>query len=238
MGLKFARRKRRHLWLSILWRLGRLPWAPPRTRLKVFLNLHWLLGRLAHEEYHRVFGVGENKLKAGQIAFLDAHMPSGSVVVDAGCGEGDLAGAMAARGHEVVGVDHDPAVLAVARERYPFANLKFVEGDVREILTDDNDRPRVLVLTHVLEHLDEPGEFLVDVARRFHTIMIEVPDFEHSHLNRYREQLGLDLAYGDADHISEFDRRELAALIRNAGLRVVVAEFGQSVQRIWCERDS
>ena len=42
---------------------------------------------------------------------------SQSRVLDAGCGDGALACAVAARGAEVTGLDADPAMLAAARSR-------------------------------------------------------------------------------------------------------------------------
>ena len=44
----------------------------------------------------------------GEARLVDAMLPRGSRVLDAGCGEGRIGGHLAALGHEVVGVDVDP----------------------------------------------------------------------------------------------------------------------------------
>ena len=53
----------------------------------------------------------------GEAAYVDALLPRGARVLDAGCGTGRVAVELDRRGHVVVGVDNDPSMLAVARER-------------------------------------------------------------------------------------------------------------------------
>jgi len=66
---------------------------------------------------------------------------------------------------------------------------------------------------------------------------IEVPDFEASLHNRLRQLEDRDLIYLDEDHVSEFGRAELIALLEGAGLRVVASSLRLGVQRYWCEVD-
>lgn len=94
----------------------------------------------------------------------------------------------------------------------------------------------MLVLSHVLEHLDDPEAFLSRFSARFEFVYVEVPDFEASAHNLLREQFRLELSYADADHISEFGRSELEGVVRAAGLRIVDVERIHGVQRLWCEK--
>ena len=57
--------------------------------------------------------------RAGQLAatLSSLGVASGSMVVDAGCGSGRYAGALAARGFRVMGVDRSAALIEQARER-------------------------------------------------------------------------------------------------------------------------
>ena len=50
----------------------------------------------------------------GEAAYVDALLDRPGRVLDAGCGTGRVAVELARRGHEVVGVDNDPSMLAVA----------------------------------------------------------------------------------------------------------------------------
>jgi SAM-dependent methyltransferase len=64
----------------------------------------------------------------GEAALVDAYGPG--AVLDAGCGTGRVAIELDRRGHRVVGVDLDPAMLAVARQKAP--DLCWVEGDLAD----------------------------------------------------------------------------------------------------------
>jgi SAM-dependent methyltransferase len=52
-------------------------------------------------------------------------------VLDVPCGEGRIAGRLAARGCEVVGIDSSERFIALARERYP--EVAFERGDMRSL---------------------------------------------------------------------------------------------------------
>ena len=56
---------------------------------------------------------------AGEARLLDAMVVPGSRILDAGCGPGRVGAELAARGHVVVGVDVDPALIAAAKSSHP-----------------------------------------------------------------------------------------------------------------------
>ncbi|MFF0717989.1 class I SAM-dependent methyltransferase [Micromonospora sp. NPDC003816] len=56
---------------------------------------------------------------AGEARLLDALVPPGSRILDAGCGTGRVGAELAARGHTVVGVDADPVLVEAARADHP-----------------------------------------------------------------------------------------------------------------------
>ena len=68
----------------------------------------------------------------GEAAFVDAYGPGS--VLDAGCGTGRVAIELSRRGHPVVGVDADPAMLEEARRKAP--GLSWVEGDLSDPALD------------------------------------------------------------------------------------------------------
>lgn len=69
------------------------------------------------ERFRRLAADGSDL--GGEARLVDAVVPPGSRVLDAGCGTGRVAAVLHARGHQVVGVDADPVLIAAAREDHP-----------------------------------------------------------------------------------------------------------------------
>ena len=55
----------------------------------------------------------------GEARLIDAIVAPGSSILDAGCGQGRIAGALHRRGHRVIAVDIDPVLLAAASQDNP-----------------------------------------------------------------------------------------------------------------------
>jgi len=68
---------------------------------------------------------------AGEARFVDAMAPRGARILDAGCGPGRLGGYLASVGHDVVGVDVDPALIEAAEQDYP--GPRWLVGDLAEL---------------------------------------------------------------------------------------------------------
>ncbi|MFC1575195.1 methyltransferase domain-containing protein [Gemmatimonadota bacterium] len=233
--MSFPRRKERRLWLSAIYRLSRLPFASGRMKLRVFLDAEWFFARAAHEQFTRLVPPEENPFKLDQARFLSGSIPPGATILDLGCGYGHLAAYLSKTAGRVVAVDHNEEVLAQASRLHEQKGLEFRVGSAQAFLETEVEGFDVLVLSHVLEHLDDPGSFLARFVSRFRFVFIEVPDFDHSYLNLYREHFGVEDAYTDEDHISEFGREELRELVEGAGLAILRREYRVGVQRLWCE---
>lgn len=66
---------------------------------------------------------------------LLAHVPVGGAVLDLGCGSGDpIAAYLLEQGRAVTGVDFSPAMLEIARRRFPAAC--WIEADMRALELD------------------------------------------------------------------------------------------------------
>lgn len=61
----------------------------------------------------------EGKDLHGEARFVDAMVPRGARILDAGCGPGRVGGRLAVIGHDVVGVDLDPELIAAAEHDHP-----------------------------------------------------------------------------------------------------------------------
>ncbi len=72
---------------------------------------------------------------AGEARMIDAMVPRGARILDAGCGPGRVGGHLAAAGHEVVGVDLDPVLIAAAEQDWPGAT--WLVGDLADLALPD-----------------------------------------------------------------------------------------------------
>ncbi|MGW4466232.1 class I SAM-dependent methyltransferase [Micromonospora sp. NPDC004704] len=68
---------------------------------------------------------------AGEARLVDAIVAPGARILDAGCGTGRVAAALAVRGHRVVGVDADPLLIDAARVDHP--ELTLLVADLAEL---------------------------------------------------------------------------------------------------------
>jgi len=67
----------------------------------------------------------------GEARLVDAMLPRSARILDAGCGFGRVGGFLAEVGHEVVGVDVDPVLIAAAEADHP--GPRWLVGDLAEL---------------------------------------------------------------------------------------------------------
>jgi ubiquinone/menaquinone biosynthesis C-methylase UbiE len=234
MGIKTPRQKPRTFLLSFLYRLQRILPLSHTVKLKLFLNLEWIFNRLSHETSFKVYTPENHPVRQFSKKFLFDNLDPSSSVLDLGCHEGDLSFIIAQKAKQVVGIDYNKNAIELAQKNYKKDNLKFYNREAFEFLNENTTQFDTLILSHILEHLDDPKDFLMRFKGFFKKIYIEVPDFDRYYLNHYRKDLHLDLIYSDIDHISEFDRDELRSLLEECSVKIEKEEYRYGVQKLWC----
>jgi SAM-dependent methyltransferase len=99
---------------------------------------------------------------AGEARMIDAMVPRGSQILDAGCGTGRVGGFLAAAGHDVVGVDLDSALIEAAQQDHQ--GPRWLVGDLSEL--DLADRFEVIVCAGNVMTFAAPDS-RVEILRRF-----------------------------------------------------------------------
>lgn len=166
------------------------------------------LDPLRHASEHRRFEALVRLLKPG----------NGEKVLDVGCGSGWLAFRCQNRGARVWAMDIGPVGVTAARRRFPDVSY-FQVGDVYHLpfATGTFD---VLVLSEVIEHLEEVDRALAEVRRVMRVgarVLIGVP---------YREKIVEHLCIhcnrptpANA-HLHSFGGEKLGDILRNQGFRM------------------
>ena len=81
------------------------------------------------ERFQKMEAAGDDL--AGEARFVDALVPRAARILDAGCGPGRVGAILAELGHEVVGVDVDPVLIAAAEQHHP--GQRWIVGDLAEL---------------------------------------------------------------------------------------------------------
>jgi SAM-dependent methyltransferase len=160
-------------------------------------------------------------------------------VVDVGCGDGGTTLFAARRGAAVIGVDVLEDKIEALRRR--LANL--AEENALALRSDDAPPPRLprsfqaivsdanplplpdgcatkVVCQEVLEHVDDPAQFMSELARigrpgaRY---LLSVPDAALEHANK---KIAAPCYWGKPNHLRIFERDQFARLVIDAGLRI------------------
>lgn len=165
--------------------------------------------------------------------FFVKRIKPGERVLDIGCGNGALAYDMAKRsGAEVTGIDLGQENIAQAKERYAHQRIHYIVGDALRDLPDQQFD--VIVMSNVLEHLEERLEFLRGVQARYHPSrwLIRVPLFERDWRVPLKRELGAEWRL-DPTHCIEYTQETFSAEMRQAGLETVCQEIRWG--EIWAE---
>ena len=147
-------------------------------------------------------------------------------VLDVGCSTGVMGGALREGGHVVTGIELDPELAAVARQRLDTV----VEADVERLAQDGGlggEEFDCVVLADVLEHLRDPWSVVRWAAERVApggSVVLSVPNVRHAKtiwaLARARwpyDPVGIF----DRTHLRFFARHNLEDLVAGTGFDIV-----------------
>ena len=159
------------IWPSLEARLGELDWQERdnagvlevmmarRRRSQDFFNRHACEWDNLHTELLRLPDYRDS---------LSAFLPLDGLLVEIGVGTGSLLPLLAGRGRHIIGVDHSPSMVALARENVAKNRL---QEQVEIRLAEMNHLPfadgevRTVIMNQVLHHAEQPVEVLREISR-------------------------------------------------------------------------
>ena len=154
--------------------------------------------------------------KADHVAQLARHLPEQPrSVAEVGCGDGVLLTLLARRGIGVQrhGFEITERAVQIAAGRPEIERVERFDGATLPVADGAYD---LAVLSHVLEHVPEPGALLAETARASRAVVLEVP----LEANRAASRPAAEAARRQIGHLHRFSRAGVHRMVREAGLRV------------------
>lgn len=148
--------------------------------------------------------------------FLD-NIENGDTVLDIGCGNGAVAYDLAGKARKVVGIDQKEKGIEYAFKNYKKPNLSFIHGDALGFSFDGKfDK---VILSNVLEHIDQRAEFLARLSKLTSVILLRVPLVERDWLAVYKKQSKYEYRL-DPTHFIEYTIAGLEEELRQGGWKI------------------
>tara|TARA_B100000768_G_scaffold166704_1_gene170285 strand:+ start:694 stop:1419 length:726 start_codon:yes stop_codon:yes gene_type:complete len=235
MTIKLDRIKPTSWFLRVMYKLTKFTPLTNKTKFKLFLNLEWFFDRIAHEYSFKNYPAESHPVRVFTKKHLLDWIQPEHRVLDLGCASGEMTYWASEKAAKVVGIDYNQPHITFAKENYKRDNLSFYCQEAHDYLTSTDEQFDVMILENVLEHLDNPSEFIGRFSRFFKFIYIELPDFDKNYLNHYRKDFNLPLIYTDSDHVSEFNRFDLVEILEKNNLTVVHSFYIHGFQKLWCK---
>jgi len=157
--------------------------------------------------------------------FLDNISPDNKVL-DIGCGNGALAYDLAGKAKLVVGIDIVLENILKAKTKYNRSNIKYIVGDVTKDL--NGERFDVIILSNVLEHINDRIGFLKKISTLADKYLIRVPMFDRDWLPLYKKELDVEWRL-DKTHFIEYTEDSFKQEMAIAGYKInnYIIKFGE-----------
>ena len=145
--------------------------------------------------------------------FSSSFFHEDTLVVDVGCGTGDLLSYLATElsMHNLLGLDISKVGIMKAREKFPNLNFGLIEFNELGLHSlDIKSRAGVIICSEVLEHLEKPDLLLKFILKNLvssGTLIVTVPGGPMSYLEKY------------IGHQRHYTKNSLIQLLQESGLK-------------------
>ncbi len=160
--------------------------------------------------------------------YFIANIEESSKILDIGCGIGAVANSIAKKAGFVLACDINRKSLEIAKKTFKKDNLKFIYANATSYKF--NESFDYIILSNVLEHIEERIMFLKKIKPLAKYMFIRVPMINRSWLPFYKKELSIEYRL-DSSHYIEYTFDTFQKEIKNAGLQI----YSYSIQfgEIW-----
>jgi 2-polyprenyl-3-methyl-5-hydroxy-6-metoxy-1,4-benzoquinol methylase len=138
--------------------------------------------------------------------FLD-NISISDKILDVGCCSGEVANDLAQKAELVIGVDIRKDYIEDAKAKYHRDNLRFFEGDASKLDLNSLGLKEfdAIILSNILEHLNDRVTFLRGLAAVSNKILLRVPMLDRDWLVVWKKENGYPY-FLDPEHCIEYTR--------------------------------
>jgi len=161
--------------------------------------------------------------------FLD-NIEQGSKLLDIGCGIGALTSTISKKAGKIVACDYNANSISIAKSKYSRENIQYIIANATEFEFEDNFD--YIILSNVLEHIEDREIFLEKLKPLAKFILIRVPMINRSWITLYKRELGLEYRL-DKTHKIEYTLSSFRDEMKRANLELIhySIQFGE----IWAK---
>ncbi len=158
--------------------------------------------------------------------FFLNNIGSDDIVLDVGCGNGSVAYDIAKKAKSVIGIDIDESKIRDAKKNFLLDNIEYICGDI--ISWPFEQKFDVVILSNVLEHLENRVEFLNKIKGLGKRFLIRVPMIDRSWVVLYKKELGIEYRL-DGTHSIEYTIGSFKEELGKADLKIsdCSVQFGE-----------
>jgi len=160
--------------------------------------------------------------------FFLKNIKTNDTVLDIGCGNGVVAYDVARKAKKVIGIDIDENKIRDAKKNFLLGNLEYICGDI--LSWDFSQEFDVIILSNVLEHIEDRINFLKKIRSLGKLFLIRVPMIDRSWVVLYKKELGIDYRL-DKTHQIEYTFNNFKEELEKAGLEV--KDYSIQFGEIW-----
>lgn len=150
--------------------------------------------------------------------FVKKYLPEKSEICEIGCGMGGILLPFKLNGFDITGIDLGDEYIQIGKG----LNLNLINGEIN-VLIDEGKKFDLVIINHVLEHIPEVKDFLIQVKKILSEngfIYIAVPG-----INSIPESYDFDLLmFLQNAHCWHFTRNTLSVLLNQVGFEVIEIE--------------
>lgn len=200
--------------LKILQRIRASRFQKPALRLLVGLH---------NQSYHAISFFASQKGRHPKHDILQYHrfflenVKPEDKVLDIGSGTGEIAFKISQKAQTVLGIDINSENIKKSQSAYKKNNLKFIQGDATKYSTEEQFD--VIILSNVLEHIENRVGLLKQFALLAPKILIRVPLITRDWLTVFKKNEGFEYRL-DRTHHTEYTEAGFRKEISAAGLKI------------------